>query len=131
MADEAPDELKAMDIARRLGIRVPDVKRTIKAKLSIYIIMELDHGATLEKLWTRIDWVLTSRLAFQLRQFVHSMRNMTLPTAGSPLSAKCRSFWLDDYYGLPEHATPEAIKELGPQSALCAVHSYITSLYPS
>src|SRR2546423_3780398 len=47
MADEAPDELKAMDIARQLGIRVPDIKRTIKAELSVSIIMQRVLGSTL------------------------------------------------------------------------------------
>jgi hypothetical protein len=106
---QVEDELRAMDMARQLGIRVPRIKRIIRVEDSTYVIMERIQGLTLEESWVEIGWIRTIRLAFQLRQVVQCLRFRTSLTAGSPVSGKCRSFWLGEGYGLHRHATPEAI----------------------
>jgi Phosphotransferase enzyme family len=104
------DEAQAMEVARQLGIRVPNVKRMVKANDDDgIIIMEWIHGTVLEDLWAQIGWVMTIRLAFQLRYAVHRLRSLTSLTAGSLFTGECRSFWLDDRYNLPAHSTPDAI----------------------
>ncbi|TAQ89814.1 hypothetical protein B7494_g1859 [Chlorociboria aeruginascens] len=103
------DEVKAISVARQLGIRVPHIKRTIETRDDGYIILERINGIILEELWPRIGWIMTIRLAFQLRYSVQRLRSLTSSTAGSLCSGECRSFWLDDRYNLPAHSTPGAI----------------------
>ena len=54
-----------------------------------------------------MTWLSTVCIAFQLRRYVRIMRRRHSATAGSLVTGQCKSLWLDDYYGLPEHATPE------------------------
>ncbi|KAI9787651.1 MAG: hypothetical protein M1839_000182 [Geoglossum umbratile] len=104
------DEAQGMEIARQLGIRVPNVKRTVGTSDDEgIIIMERIHGTILEDLWAQIGWVMTIRLAFQLRYAVRRLRSLTSLTAGSLFTGECRSFWLNDRYKLPAHSTPDAI----------------------
>lgn len=103
----AADEVAAMDVARELGILVPEVKRVVTVDTRVYIIMERVRGNTLEESWPRISWKSSIRTAFQLRRFVRAMRRQRSSTAGALRSGKCNSIWLEDYYGLPPHATPE------------------------
>ncbi|KAI9726870.1 MAG: hypothetical protein M1834_001468 [Cirrosporium novae-zelandiae] len=105
----AEDDVRAMNMARQLGIRVPSMKRTIEIGNNVYFIMERINGVTLEDSWVQIGWIATIRLAIQLRQFVRRLRSVTSSTAGSLSSGECRSFWLDDRYNLPLHSTPEVI----------------------
>jgi hypothetical protein len=108
--DHMEDEARAMEIVRQLGIRVSSIKRTVKANDDDgIIIMEWIHGIGLEDLWTQIGWVMTIRLAFQLRYAVHHLRSLTSLTAGSLFTERCRSFWLNDRYNLPAHSTSNAI----------------------
>ncbi|PIG86428.1 hypothetical protein AARAC_007532 [Aspergillus arachidicola] len=44
--------------------------------------------------------------SLQLRRFVKILRSVTSPTAGSLATGECRSFWLEDRYGLPANSGP-------------------------
>jgi hypothetical protein len=59
-----------MDIAGRLRIRVPVVKRTVQYGDRMWIIMERIPGNTLEIEWSRLSWFTSIKLALQLRWFV-------------------------------------------------------------
>ncbi len=109
MSGHMEDEVKGMDVARELRIRVPSIKRTIKTARYGYIIMERIHGTSLDDLGGQMGWIMTIRLAFQLRYAVRRLRSLTSSTAGSLSSGECRSFWLDDRYNLPARSTPDAI----------------------
>jgi hypothetical protein len=61
-----PDTVKAQSLARDLSIRVPEIRRTITKKNRSYIIMDRVHGVTLEACWSRLGWIATIRLAFEL-----------------------------------------------------------------
>ncbi|KAL8922326.1 MAG: hypothetical protein Q9172_003618 [Xanthocarpia lactea] len=110
-AQKLADELAAISLARQLYIRVPLIKRVVEDSGVAYVIMERIHGVTLEESWDRIGWITTLHLAFQLRHFVCKMRTCTSSTAGSLVRGTCDSIWLDDYYKIPPHATPEAITQ--------------------
>ncbi|MCJ1259908.1 hypothetical protein MMC24_007747 [Lignoscripta atroalba] len=103
------DTARAMDVAHELGIRVPCFKRTVKYKANAYCIMERIKGTTLEEAWAGLSWFSTIRLALQLRRFIKLLRSVTSPTAGSLATGECRSFWLEDRYGLPARSSPEAV----------------------
>jgi hypothetical protein len=105
--DSAADEVAGMELAHELGLRVPTVKRVVRAKRDAYIIMNRIRGTSLENAWHQMGWITTIRIAFQLRRFVRAMRTQMSSTAGSLVSGKCNSIWLEDYYGPPRHATPE------------------------
>lgn len=108
--DEVTDETAGIHLAHRLGIRVPDIKRIVpEAEFTVHVIMDRVRGITLEEAWSRLGWFATIRIAFQLRRFVQAMRNVTSPTAGAIGTGRCNSMWLDDFFGLPPNATPEAI----------------------
>ncbi len=109
IAAKAPDEIAAMKLSKKLHIRVPDIKRVVEDDRNVYVVMDRIQGTTLQEAWAQIGWLGTFQLGFQLRRFVHVMRTITSPTAGSLVSGKCDSIWLDDYYKLPLHATPEAL----------------------
>ena len=102
--DEADDELSALELAQRLNIRAPKVRRVVKGD-PVYIIMDRIYGSTLTDRWPTLSWLSTILLALQLRQYVQRLRSLTSPTAGSLHSGKCRSMWASDYYGVPDHAT--------------------------
>ena len=105
----AADELEGMRFARRLGLHVPSIKRVVRKDRDVCIIMTRIHGRTMEAAWPNMSWFYTIWVAFQLRYFVTIMRKRHSSTAGSLVTGKCNSIWLEDYYGLPEHATPEIL----------------------
>ncbi|OAX82440.1 hypothetical protein ACJ72_03202, partial [Emergomyces africanus] len=106
---EKIDMLDALQLATLLGVRAPSIKRTIETAENVYVVMERIYGQTLDEAWIHLGWFTTLRLAFQLRQFIHRMRAQTSTTAGSLSNGICTSVWIDDYYGLPSHASPESI----------------------
>lgn len=108
-AEKVGDELAAINLARQLHIRAPNVKRVVQDGNLAYVIMDRIHGVGLEECWGRIGWMDSLRLAVQLRRYVRAMRTCTSPTAGSLVRGACDSIWLDDYYKLPPLAAPEAI----------------------
>ena len=110
-AEKLADELAAINLARQLYIRVLLIKRIVEDCCVAYVITERIHAVALEEAWGRIDWITTLYLAFQLRHSVCKMRTCTPSTAGSLVRGTCDSIWLDDYYKLPPHATPEAITQ--------------------
>ena len=99
--------LRGIQFAQQLKLRVPSIKRVVRKDRDVYIIMTRIHGRTMEVAWPTMTWLSTIYVAFQLRHYVGVMRSRNSPTAGSLVAGKCNSIWLDDYYGLPEHATPE------------------------
>lgn len=101
-----PDVLAAHSLARGLGIRVPEIRRTITKKTRSYIIMDRVPAETLESCWSRLGWIGTIRLALELRTFVKRMREVSSSTAGGLETGESRSLWLEDYYGLPLRASP-------------------------
>lgn len=105
--EHAADEVAGIEVAHQLGLRVPTVKKVVRAKRYAYVIMKRIRGTTLGDAWDRMSWIMTIRIAFQLRRFVRTMRTQISSTAGSIVSGKCNSIWLEDYYGPPRHATPE------------------------
>jgi hypothetical protein len=106
---EAADEVAGIQLAQRIGIRVPDVKRVFNVKHGVCFSMDRIHGMTLDGAWIQKGWVASIRMALQLRRYVRVMRSLTSPTAGALISGECHSIWLDDYYKLPPHATPENV----------------------
>ena len=50
-------------------------------------------------------WLTSSRLAFQLRRTIRLLRSVKSSTAGSFMTGECRSYYLDDTFGLPPRAT--------------------------
>jgi Phosphotransferase enzyme family len=100
------DTVKAMEVARQLGIRAPCIRRIIAYQGNAYCVMERIHGSTLEDAWTKLGWFRTVQLALQLRRFIRLLRSVTSSTAGSLATGDCRSFWLEDRYGLPARSSP-------------------------
>ncbi|KAL4936634.1 hypothetical protein BDV06DRAFT_216519 [Aspergillus oleicola] len=84
-SSELEDALKAIKVASQLGIRCPSVRKTVNKDPNFY---------------------LTIKLALQLRRFVKIPRSVTSPTAGSIVTGECRSFYLENRYGLPAHSGP-------------------------
>ncbi|UNI15352.1 hypothetical protein JDV02_001891 [Purpureocillium takamizusanense] len=105
----AEDTLEAVEAAHRLGIRVPRVVRSVRCEGTAFVIMERVEGATLQMAWPSLGWWLSLRLALQLRRFILKMRSVTSKSAGSLVTGQCRSFWLDDHFGLPARAMPSDI----------------------
>jgi serine/threonine protein kinase len=103
------DTVRVVELARQLGVRVPDIKRVIELNGNAYCIMERIEGTTLEEAWAQLSWRTTIKLAMQLRRFVHLLRSVPSLTAGSVATGECRSFWLDDRYSLPARSSPEVI----------------------
>lgn len=99
------DTIKTIEIAQALGIRTPKIIRLIQYADEEFLIMERIKGQTIEDAWPRLGWYASLRLAFQLRRFISLMRSITSGTAGSIITGSCRSFWLDDRFGLPARAT--------------------------
>ncbi|PWY93549.1 hypothetical protein BO94DRAFT_621935 [Aspergillus sclerotioniger CBS 115572] len=108
---EAEDAIKAMEIAHNLGIRCPRVQRTVANKLDAHYIMNRIEGTTLDTIWTKLSWFTTIKLAFQLWRFVRILRSGTSSTAGSLATGRCRSFYLDDKFGVPAQATATDLGE--------------------
>jgi tRNA A-37 threonylcarbamoyl transferase component Bud32 len=103
---ELEDALKATEVASQLGIRCPSVRKIIKNRGNAYIIMDRVEGTTLDVAWKELGWFMTVKLGLQLRRFVKSLRSVTSHTAGSLVTGECRSFWLEDRYGLPANSGP-------------------------
>lgn len=103
------DMVKATDVARQLGIRAPCIKRIITHEGNAYCIMERIRGTTLEEIWMKLGWFITIKLALQLRCFINLLRSAKSSTAGSLSTGECRSFWLEDHYGLPARSGPEYV----------------------
>ena len=74
------------------------------------MVMEYISGRTLENAWCTVGWITTVRLALVLKRYIGAMRSKTSPTAGSLASGICRSFLLEDNFGLPVHARPSDIQ---------------------
>lgn len=108
--EDLPDVARTDEVIRKLGIRVPNILRTITLKNGGYCIMERIHGETLEDAWASLGWFTTVSLALQLRRFVNILRSVTSTTAGSLETGRCRSFWLEDKYELPDWSTAENIR---------------------
>jgi Phosphotransferase enzyme family len=106
--DEAEDELAALEMAERLKIRAPIVRRVVKGD-RVQIIMDRILGSTLAERWPHLGLISTIVLALQLRGYLRRLRSLTSKTVGSIGSGICRSYWVSDYYGLPEHATCSAL----------------------
>ncbi|KAH7906680.1 kinase-like protein [Hygrophoropsis aurantiaca] len=73
------------EFARRLGIRVPAVRRGLIQNADIcgsYLVLERVHGHTLEQLWPEIGWLRTLLVAWQLRRYLQKMHAATSPVAG-------------------------------------------------
>ncbi|KAK0739463.1 hypothetical protein B0T21DRAFT_329332 [Apiosordaria backusii] len=96
--------------AHALGIRAPPLKRIIHAKDgTVECLFTRIHGPTLESCWPDLSLFTTVRLAIQLRGMVQKMRTVTRPTAGSLGTGACRSFWLEEFYGIPPHASAAVV----------------------
>jgi len=103
------DELAGINMAEALSIPVPAVRRVIKVERGFYIVMDRIYGPTLDEAWAKLGWISTLSTAFQLRRFVKTMRNRTSSVAGAPATGEFKAIWLDDFYGMPAHSTPENI----------------------
>ncbi|RJE25365.1 ankyrin repeat protein [Aspergillus sclerotialis] len=106
---EVEDVLKATNIVSQRGIRCPSVRRIIKNPENAYTSMDRMEGTTLDVVWKELGWFMTAKLGLQLRRFVKILRSIISPTAGSLATGECRSFWLEDRYGLPANAGPAEI----------------------
>ncbi|PYH98722.1 hypothetical protein BO71DRAFT_395095 [Aspergillus ellipticus CBS 707.79] len=106
---EIEDATKAAKVASQLGIRAPSVRRIAlnPQEVSAFAITDRIEGATLDVIWTKLSWFTTIRLGLQLRRFVNILRSVTSPTAGSLATGECRSFWLEDRFGLPANSGPK------------------------
>lgn len=105
MPDCFADTIKTIELAQSLGIRIPKIIRSIQSSDREFLIVERIQGWTIEDAWPRLSWYASLCLALQLRRFVSLMRLITSDTAGSIVTGNCRSFWLDDRFGLPARAT--------------------------
>ncbi|RAL05944.1 uncharacterized protein BO80DRAFT_475076 [Aspergillus ibericus CBS 121593] len=108
---EAEDAVKAMEVVNHLRIRSPRVQRIVINGSSAHYIMNRIEGTTLDALWIQLSWFTTIKLAFQLRHFVRILRSITSTTAGSLATGQCRSFYLDDRFGVPARSTPTDLAE--------------------
>ncbi|KAK2594847.1 hypothetical protein QQS21_007435 [Conoideocrella luteorostrata] len=105
------DTIKAIEIARALGIRTPQLIRLIPCPDVDLLVMERIEGRTLEDSWPGLGWHASLRLALQLRRFVSLTRSISSDSAGSLVTGSCRSFWLDDRFGLPARATVRCVMD--------------------
>ncbi|KAF4537174.1 uncharacterized protein LTHEOB_11552 [Lasiodiplodia theobromae] len=109
--EHLPEVTRAVEVAHRLGIRVPKILRIVRGEDDWgYCIMERIHGPTLAEAWAKLGWFTTVRLALQLRRFVRLLRSVTSTTAGQLVTGRCYSFYLDDRWGLPDRASMEDVK---------------------
>ncbi|KAL5363950.1 hypothetical protein BJX96DRAFT_127421 [Aspergillus floccosus] len=106
---EVEDALKATEVANQLAIRGPFIRKLIKNQHNAYIIMDRIEGTRSDVAWKDLSWFTTVKLGLQLRRFVKTLRSVTLPAAGSLATGECRSFWLEDCYGLPANSGPGEI----------------------
>lgn len=111
LSPQVEDEVAAMRLAQKIGIRVPTVRRTIpgnEAELQPpTLIMDRAHGKTLEELWPEIGWWRTVRLAWQMRSFIRLMQRVHSTTSGGLVTGYFHSQWFEGCYGPKPHATPQ------------------------
>lgn len=115
--------VQASEAAVQAGVPTPRVHRVI-APLSavddddggsddgsrLFCIMDRVLGSTLRDVWPSLGWVKTVRLGYQLRKrVVEPLRAMTSDRAGSLAGGRVTSPYLNDAYGLPDHATPQQV----------------------
>lgn len=105
------DTMKTIEIAHSLGIRTPRLIRSVHCPHVEFLIMERVEGMTLEDAWPQLGWYASLRLAIQLRHFISSLRSITSVNAGSLVTGACRSFWLDDRFGLPARVTAKYVED--------------------
>ncbi|KAI5860894.1 ankyrin repeat protein [Durotheca rogersii] len=103
--DELEDATESMKFASQLGIRVPHIQRIIQVDDGFYCIMDRIPGTTLDMAWPELGWVASLRLAFQLRRVIRRLRSAASTSSGSLATSKCRSYCLEDSFGLPPRAT--------------------------
>ena len=102
--DELEDAVRSMELASELGIRVPHIQRIIHIDNAFYCIMDRIPGTTLDMKWPQLGWIASLRLAFQLRHIIYRLRSVKSTSCGSLATGKCRSYYLDDSFGLPPRA---------------------------
>ena len=103
--DNVADAMRSVEFASQLGIRVPRIHRIIKVNESIFCIMDRIPGEPLDTLWPKLGWLASLQVAFKLRRFVCRLRSVTSASSGSHTTGTCRSYFLDDLFGLPSHAS--------------------------
>ncbi|KAH7320840.1 kinase-like domain-containing protein [Stachybotrys elegans] len=102
--DAAQDAARATKLASELGVHVPCVRRIVRDGNLTYSVMDRIYGGPLHHLWSDLDWTRSMRLALQLRGMIRKMQSVQSKTAGSLETGQCRSFYLQDFYGLPQLA---------------------------
>jgi hypothetical protein len=102
------DELRAIEYAETLGIRVPRVRRVIPdpERDAYFLIMDRIQGLTLEQLWPTISLYDNFLVAIQLRRYLRAMRTVTSQSSGGIYSGRTRSEWIQCVYGPIHRATP-------------------------
>lgn len=76
-SDDVEDALRAMNLASGLGIAVPQVHRAVKDDEDSSrhcVIMDRIKSNVLHDRWPELGWLLSIKLAFQLRWAVQRMR---------------------------------------------------------
>ncbi|KAJ5674251.1 hypothetical protein N7462_009690 [Penicillium macrosclerotiorum] len=104
LSSEVEDVVAASNMAWRLGIRVPFLKKIVRSESNAYCVMDNIPGKTLEDIWPDLGWLASIGLGMELREYVQRLRSMTSFTAGALDSGECRSYWLEDRFGLPARA---------------------------
>ncbi|KAF5967352.1 protein kinase-like domain-containing protein [Fusarium bulbicola] len=107
--NELEDAVRAATSASQLGIHVPSIQRIVRGDDSLYCIMDRISGTTLDIAWPDLGWITSLRLAFQLRHVIHCLRSTVSVSSGSLATGKCRSFFLEDSFGLPPRAKPSEV----------------------
>lgn len=107
--DQFEDAAESMKLASQLDIHVPHIRRVIQHDRGLYCIMDRIPGATLDMAWPKLGWISSLRLAFQLRRVIHRLRSVVSTSSGSLATGKCRSYFLEDWYGLPLRATSQQV----------------------
>lgn len=103
--DELEDAVRSVEFASQLGIYVPRIQRTVQVDDAFYCIMDCIPGKTLDVEWPELGWIASLRLAFKLRHIIRRLRSAESTFAGSLATGKCRSYYLDDTFGLPPRAS--------------------------
>ncbi|KAI1506103.1 ankyrin repeat protein [Biscogniauxia marginata] len=107
--DRVEDTIETVELACKLRVRAPVIRRTVEDDVLTWCIMDRIEGDTLEEVWGEISWLKSITLALQLRGFIRILRSVQSSTAGSLVTGTCRSFWLEDLYRLPARATIYAV----------------------
>jgi hypothetical protein len=101
------DMEKTIDVVQRLGICTPSPKRVVSFEDNRWFILDRIHGPTLHDAWHQLGLFRTINLAVQLRVAVKRLRGMKSPFIGSLKTGECRSFYLEDAFGLPPRCNKE------------------------